>query len=626
MPKTPQPNDGETIPQDVPVPRTGEDGEPIYDREFFLVLARHGKDVWNRWRAQNPGVKPIPAYVIDMGLDFDLKDMRFIPQGPEVAGEPQHIKVNFEGVDFSEPGNANIDFSGFNFGDDATFKGCRFGDGRPISLFGHSREFRPGMAKFSGASFGARANLSEAQFGHSADFCLATFGGSADLSRTAFGMFANFSGATFGDGAYFSGISFGRAPDLSAATFGLADFTKAIFGARANLEGATFGPSTKLVGATFGRGTNLSGAAFGHRCDLSGATFIGKVQFDARTEKYRRNHRSSLLRNDVSASWSEDRKQAFLNLPEATAPPDAFLDCDFDGAYFGGVADFSGRKLDGRLDLTHARFDRPPIFDQREDEQNINFYGTTITFGGAPLCAQDWADDEVFNETGIAGSSRWRNALYPVSPLLQPICRGWTTSSVVALRLRALRALAEATKNHDLERDLYIEERKAERGILFAQYWSEGWKGILGPGMFSHLLWLLIMFGYSLLADFGRSVLRPLAGLAVSVFVFHWAYASVLTAPSDPARLEDFRRSVWAFAVSSAVPFVGALTLEGGVKLALLCGDQPTDPATALRQSMPQCVPVPGRRFQLLVLLQSILSSLCLFFVALALRNFFKLK
>jgi hypothetical protein len=32
-------------------------------------------------------------------------------------------------------------------------------------------------------------------------------------------------------------------------------------------------------------------------------------------------------------------------------------------------------------------------------------------------------------------------------------------------KITAFRKVAEETKNHDLERDLYIEERKAERGV-----------------------------------------------------------------------------------------------------------------------------------------------------------------
>jgi hypothetical protein len=51
---------------------------------------------------------------------------------------------------------------------------------------------------------------------------------------------------------------------------------------------------------------------------------------------------------------------------------------------------------------------------------------------------------------------------------------------------------------------------------------------------------------------------------------------------------------------------------------------QNTQPAP--QQSLSQCVPVPRIRFQLLALGQSIFSALCIFFIALALRNYFKLK
>jgi len=72
-------------------------GKPIYDQEFFLALARRGKELWNSWRAKNPGVE----------------------------GQP-YISVTFEGVDFRESANGVIDFSGFEFGDYANFRACKF--------------------------------------------------------------------------------------------------------------------------------------------------------------------------------------------------------------------------------------------------------------------------------------------------------------------------------------------------------------------------------------------------------------------------------------------------------------------------------------------------------------------
>jgi hypothetical protein len=76
----------------------------------------------------------------------------------------------------------------------------------------------------------------------------------------------------------------------------------------------------------------------------------------------------------------------------------------------------------------------------------------------------------------------------------------------------------------------------------------------------------------------------------------------------------------------SPTPSHGALTLERDVKLTLLCGDRPIDAQHAQASGQPLCVPIPGRRFQLLALFQSIFSALCIFFAGLALRNYFKLR
>jgi hypothetical protein len=189
-----------------------------------------------------------------------------------------------------------------------------------------------------------------------------------------------------------------------------------------------------------------------------------------------------------------------------------------------------------------------------------------------------------------------------------------------------MRKLAEDTKNHDLERDLYIEERKAERGVILAQHWRMGWGSFFRRNLYSHCLWIAAMMVYSLVADYGRKYVRPLVALALSVPLFWLAYSTVLIPPTDPTKLADFRRATWAFAISNAVPFVGALTLERDVKLTLLCGDRPIDAQQAQASGQPLCVPIPGRRFQLLALGQSIFSTLCIFFAGLALRNYFKLR
>src|SRR5262249_39179973 len=126
--------------------------------------------------------------------------------------------------------------------------------------------------------------------------------------------------------------------------------------------------------------------------------------------------------------------------------PDRFSPIWFVGVRFFGDVDFSGRQFDGIADFSLARFDEPPRFDTLV---NVDLYGAKIGF-----------------------TSR---------------IPGWTKRGDVATRLRQLRKLADDAKNHDLERDLYIEERKAERGIYFAAHLRgarrnlrQRWRGIAG--------------------------------------------------------------------------------------------------------------------------------------------------
>jgi hypothetical protein len=157
-------------PHKLPVPRRGEDGKPVYDQDFFLTLARGGKDVWNHWRDINP--------------DAD---------------------VTFEGINFneSETENASINLIGFRLGPYANFRACRFGHAVNLSgaTFGDGAKLSGATfgvgADLSGATFKRRANLSGATFGHRANFSGATFEGEADLSGAIFEHWANFSGVTF---------------------------------------------------------------------------------------------------------------------------------------------------------------------------------------------------------------------------------------------------------------------------------------------------------------------------------------------------------------------------------------------------------------------------------------------
>ena len=154
--------------------------------------------------------------------------------------------------------------------------------------------------------------------------------------------------------------------------------------------------------------------------------------------------------------------------------PDRLPGISFAHALFN-EADFSAQSFEHIADFTGVRFYSPPNFSNVTNPSGIDFTGAHIDF---------------------VLPGKWH----------------WTTDSKVPIRLRSLRKFAEETKNHDLERDLYIEERKAERGVYWHQRWEtlkkEGWRNwprnLLRLAI--HGFWIVIMFLYWALADYGRSL------------------------------------------------------------------------------------------------------------------------
>ncbi|MGH6846961.1 MAG: hypothetical protein ACREC0_05855 [Methylocella sp.] len=132
-----------------------------------------------------------------------------------------------------------------------------------------------------------------------------------------------------------------------------------------------------------------------------------------------------------------------------------------------------------------------------------------------------------------------------------------------------------------------------------------------------HLLWLAVMGVYWLLAGYGRSFALPASWLALSVSIFHSGYDKVLAPLMHEAGLANadrYNHAVWMLALGNTVPFVGPLTIDAEIKKFLFCPG--FDP----------CLPIPPEGYQLLVLGQNLLSITLVFFIGLALRNYFKIK
>ena len=230
-------------------------------KDFFLDLASKGKQAWNEWRRAN-----------------------------------EDVHVTFAGIDFSEAPRDEIDFSGFEFGEEADFSRCKWrGIVREVGARRGPDVFRPGRACFTGASFGDEASFEGATFGGWSNFTGAAFGGGAEFTGGTFGNWATFTGAVFGSLANFTGVVFGSlaifsGADLGAAIFnfaafgGGANFNRAAFGHYAGFIGTTFGGGAEFFGATFGGWANFTGAAFGATAYFRKAIFRGLVEFTGKSQ------------------------------------------------------------------------------------------------------------------------------------------------------------------------------------------------------------------------------------------------------------------------------------------------------------------------------------------------------
>jgi hypothetical protein len=556
-------DEGEAAPGDEP---PAEEPSKKHDQAFFLDLAAKRKDAWNAWR-RDPANKD--------------------------------VRVTFARIDFSEAPRDRIDFSGFEFGDHADFSGCKWRGGEWQEIEA-PEAFVPGRASFAGAALGHEAKFTGANFGDQANFTSATFRHGADFIHAVFGYAATFPGAAFGHRAKFTGANFGHRAKFTDAIFAdEASFTKAAFGCAASFLEAAFGSSASFDDAAFGSSASFDYAVFGNQVNFTGAAFAEGASFDDSVFKGRVE-----FTGNSKEQWSSnlDADGAYEKIKEArvarkkrhedlwthrNSGPNRFLTISFANARFEGEADFSGRSFERVAEFTNVRFYRPPDFDTATGLHRIDFSNTRIGF-------------------------------------VSPGKLHWTSDIQVPLHLRALRKLAEETKNHDLERDLYIEERKAERGIYLFQRFVDlikepVWKWPANTArLLAHLLWIVVMGVYWALADYGRSFARPFAWLIASVFFFYWRYLAILTplmAKAGAPDLDKYKQALRMLALGNTVPFVGPLTIDGEIKRFLFCpGCDAHSPA------------IPPEGYQLLVVGQNLLSIILVFFIGLALRNYFKIK
>jgi hypothetical protein len=568
--------------------------------------------------------------------------------------------LDFRDVDFRDPQNECIDFSGFEFLLDVDFGGAKFGQIHHSRSGGGTVRGRArfqksvfhGRASFAGASFGYEAKFGDSIFKQGANFVKTNFAGNASFSRVVF-QTVSFGDSILGDDidfddilvvedCWFAETIFGANARFDRAFFGRAHFQSSLFGENAGFESAVFSALAQFNNTEFEAGANFSGVSFCSRAGFEEATFGDYASFRSKSRQTIldiANKRATSLPTEY-AQIVKDRAQ--------TADPSVFLGAGFSGA------SFTSRTHDYATMLSMAKSVRARVVEgAKEFARRIR----VLFYPASPLMRDGFAGCD-FGNRSIKDSADFSRVRFDQPPNFQnvdpaialdlaearfsfratewPRLRYWTTKTETVTRLRRLRKIAKDIDEPDIEQSLFILQRMAERGVAWRVWWDDvlqGWgiyhlinahlKGrritdisrikrrwplrlvrsarvaVTGSGRPLMLTFLVFIYRYS--SDFGRSIALPAVWFVLVLFGFvrwYWLYAAV------SVRFQD----LIAFSFSHSFP-LSPVTRQSFDAIAsrLFPGGIPSD-------------------VLMISTGQSILQTLFLFLIALSIRNHFRVR
>lgn len=510
----------------------------IFVQKETLQLARQGKDAWNTWAAGQDN------------LD---------------------VTINFSGYDFKEE---LIKFTGFNFPMDVNFSGSTF-----LNADFSGAEFKSGGADFSKVIFnGKHTNFSLIKFsGGSTKFIGAKFlcdyvnfaksefsRGNVDFTETEFSCGdVNFENVEFGDGktifqnakfscevVNFTGTKFnGRETNFSQTEFTCiyTDFSWAKFsGDNTIFQETKFNGGNALFLETEFRSSNT----LFQKAEFSGgnANFIGAIFHGT----------STIFDNAKFSGGNANFTKARFECKYA----------NFVGTDYNKVMNFTGASFECSSNFSYARNAAAVVFKDSEFKYvpDLRFTDFKVHFSlhGMKVGLEDGLEAKLY------GGFRWRKV----------------SVRDIADKLRRLKDLASAAKDHEREQEFFALELRAKRFHETTRFSG-----------------LMLSILYEKCSDFGRSFLRPsLIFLGVwAVFASgYWAVSSAATATIwDGMRLSG----------SVMMPFSASAKAAFEVsQVALFCD---LGGFSVL--------------FDAVVIFQGLLSLACVFLIGLALRNRFKI-
>ncbi len=458
------------------------------------------------------------------------------PQGKQ---SPQHLEVSLTawlgGVDYREtlfgPGARfhSATFSGDARFDSATFSGsARF----------ESARFS-GDAWFQSATFSEDARFESATFSGDAGFESASFSGYAGFESSTFSGYVWFGSATFwGDASFASATLSGNVSFHSAAFWGAAVFDRATISGQAAFQSAMFSGYARFEGAKFTGDVGFQSATFSGVALFQSATFLadawfhwaafaGYAGFDrcvfrsvadftgaARTP--RREGSEQVL--EFAPATAEGGFAGALKMPAGLEPiaRAGFQRCSFERAIFHDTANFSNRAFTALARFDSAEFRGVPIFHDAVIGQGVRLH--LAKFDLPWRTADAWADAQIADarkaHREMVTEAKAKNEDPPKAELPSRQSLLDARFAELELAFRTLKLAMENIRDRDREQTFYRYELICRRRQS-TTFWGER--------LFSQ--------GYGLIANYGGSLFRPIATLAILTVLFglgYWAWAAAL--------------------------------------------------------------------------------------------------
>lgn len=380
-----------------------------------------------------------------------------------------------------------------------------------------------------------------------------------------------FDGSAFRGCANFTGAVFLQLVSFERATVrGIASFTRTVFRSHAAFAETTFSEHTGYASAIFRRSADFENATFRETSSFIGTAFRDIVEFEGVNFQSSVFFERVMFRGQVRFNRARFEESAsFIGAIFRDETSFASVSIQGDGLFmettFRALADFSD-----------ATFQRWALFSRASFLSGTSFDG--VSFSESPN----------FRDAKLPFSTTWRRVTWP-DPTLQ-------TAEDDVENYAALRHAMDFAKRHDAELDFFVRELQARRYTRIDR------------------LRHLAIGGYVLLSDGGRSFGRP----AVA-----WLFALSTSFVGQTLALMPPTSTLLPATLLSE-------TLRLSLASAFVVGAPIFDPRRlhALEEAVYEAGGIDGFPLwlQLLQLIHAGFSALCLFLMALAIRNWLRLR